>query len=140
MTPERFQQIIDAYGAAAHRWPADERAAAEAFARDDADARAVLAREAELDRRLGAYRIAPAGGALTGAVIASARPRRRLSWTTIILQGLGVTGVGLAGALAGAFLMTAYAPSAPTFVDEDDQPILTGFDVSGGDYELDETQ
>ncbi len=139
MTPERFRQIVDAYGAAPRRWPADERAAAEAFARHDADAQAMLAREAGFDRMLGAYRIAPAGGALTGAVIASARPRRRLLWTAI-LQGLGVAVAGLAGALAGAFLMTAYAPSAPTFIDDDDQPILTSFDVGGGDYELDETQ
>jgi hypothetical protein len=57
----------------------------------------------------------------------------------VILQGLGIAGAGLAGALAGTLLMTAHAPPAPTFVG-DDRPILTSFDVSGGDYDLDETQ
>ncbi|MBS1182815.1 MAG: hypothetical protein H6Q99_2695 [Proteobacteria bacterium] len=137
MTPERFLEIVDAYGAAARRWPAEERAEAEAFALNDAEAQATLAREAGLDRMLGAYRIAPAGSALTGAIIASARPRRRLSWA-VILKGLGIVGAGLAGALVGTFLMMVYAPSTPTFAD-DDQPILTSFDVSGGDYDLDDT-
>jgi hypothetical protein len=31
MTPDRLQEILDAYGADPHRWPADERDAAAAL-------------------------------------------------------------------------------------------------------------
>lgn len=136
MTPERFREIVEAYGAAPRRWPETERAAAEAFARGNAEARHMLAREADLDRRLGAYRIAPPGRALTGAVVAAA-PSRRSSWTSV-LQGLGIVGAGLAGAVAGAFLMAIYAPSVPNLIDDDDRPILTSFDA--GDFDLGEIQ
>lgn len=140
MTPERFRQIVEAYGAAPQRWPEGERTAAEAFARTNPETQAMLAREASLDSMLGAYRIAPAGSALTGAVIASARRRRpRLSWM-MIGQGFGIVGAGLAGVIAGAFLMTVYAPPPSSFGEDNDQPILTSFDVSGGMYDLGDDQ
>jgi len=139
MTPERFRQIVEAYGAAPRRWPETERAAAEAFARGNAKARDMLAREADLDRRLGAYWIAPPDSALTGAIVASVPSPRRPSRISL-LQGLGIVGSGLAGAIAGAFLMAIYAPSVPNLIDDDDRPILTSFDVGIGDFDLGETQ
>jgi len=139
MTPERFRQIVEAYGASPRRWPEKERAAAEAFVRDNTEAMSVLAREAALDRLLGAYRIAAPDSALTGTIVTSGPSSHRLSWTSL-LQGLGIVGAGLAGAVAGAFLMTIYAPSSAPLVDEDYQPIFTSFDVSIGDFDLGEIQ
>lgn len=139
MTPERFRQIVEAYGAVSQRWPRGERAAAEAFAGQSAQARDMLAREADLDRLLDAYRVAPPDSALTGAIIASV-PSSRGSSRTYLLKGLGIVGAGLAGAIAGAFLMMIYTPSVPTPIDEDERPIFTSFDVSVGDFDLGETQ
>lgn len=139
MTPERFRQIVEAYGASPRRWPETERAAAEAFVRDNSEAMTVLAHEAELDRLLGAYRIAAPNSALTGTIVASVPLLYRLP-RALLLQGLGIVGAGLAGAVAGAFLMTVYAPSSAPLVDEDHQPIFTSFDLSIGDFDLGETQ
>jgi hypothetical protein len=139
MTPERFRQIVEAYGAAPRRWPEKERAAAEIFARENVQAQDILALEADLDRQLSAYPIAPPDSALTGAVIASRPLLLRLS-LALLLQTLGIVGAGLAGAIAGAVLMTVYAPSAPIVIDEDNQPILTSFDVGVGEFDLGETQ
>lgn len=140
MTPERFRQIVEAYGATPQRWPEGERTAAEAFARTNPETQAMLAREASLDSMLGAYRVAPAGSALVGAVIASSRRRRpRLSWMAIG-QGFGIVGAGLAGVITGAFLMTAYAPPPSSFAEDDDQPILTSFDVGVSMYDLGDDQ
>ena len=54
MTEDRFYQILEAYGADPARWPADERADAEAFARAHPDqAGPVIAAESALDELLG---------------------------------------------------------------------------------------
>lgn len=139
MTPERFREIVEAYGTLPRRWPAAERAAAEAFLRNSAEAREMLAREARLDRLLDNYRVASPDSALTGAIVASFPSSRKLSWASLI-KGLGFVGAGLAGAVAGAFLMMVYAPSVPTITDDDDRPILTSFDVGVSDFDLGETQ
>lgn len=139
MTPKRFREIVEAYGAVPQRWPAAERAAAETFVRNNVEARDVLAREADLDRLLDCYRIASSTSALTGAVVASVPSSRRLSWVAL-LKGLGMVGAGLAGAVAGAFLMAIYTPSVPTVIDDDSRPIFTSFDVSVGEFDLGETQ
>lgn len=139
MTPERFRQIVEAYGAVPQRWPIRERAAAETFVRKSAQARDMLAREADLDRLLNTYRIAPPTSALTGAIIASV-PSSRRSFPTYLLKGLGIMGAGLAGAIAGAFLTMTYTPSVPTLIDENERPIFTSFDIGVGEFDLGETQ
>jgi len=54
MTEERFYQILNAYGANPERWPAAERAQAEAFAAlHRSDVLAELEAEAALDAMLG---------------------------------------------------------------------------------------
>lgn len=139
MTPERFRAIIEAYGATPQRWPAAERAAAESFARRHPEAKSLLLSEAELDDLLGRYPVQPPGCALTGAVIASALPFRTSSFG-YILKGFGFISAGLAGAIAGALLMMMYTPSAPSFIDRDERPIFTSFDVGDGEFDLGETQ
>ena len=52
MNPERFAVLVDAYGADPSRWPAGERAAAEAFAASAAAPKSALSDASELDRAL----------------------------------------------------------------------------------------
>lgn len=51
---ERFEQIIDAYGAEPARWPEAERLQAEALLADNAEARAMVRRAEEIDAWLNA--------------------------------------------------------------------------------------
>ncbi|MGF6572901.1 hypothetical protein ABH945_005022 [Paraburkholderia sp. GAS333] len=112
MTPERFHQIVEAYGADPRRWPSHERAAAQAWAqrhREQADA--VLADAATLDAFLAADKVDPPSVALQQRVIGSApvrqprqpATRRRLWWS-----GAAVAGVGLLGGVAGAFAVSFF--------------------------------
>jgi hypothetical protein len=58
MTAERFAQIVEAHGAEPRRWPADERAAAQAFARAHAEAADPVLRAARnLDAAMDAYAV-----------------------------------------------------------------------------------
>lgn len=141
MTPERFRQIVASYGAEPHRWPADERDAAQAFLRGDGEARALLEREAGLDRMLGAYRVAPAGSALAARVAASAHgpSRQGLSWSALVSRAAGLVGIGAAGAVAGALLVLVAAAPAPAHRDEE-HPFATAFDTPANDYDVDEIQ
>ena len=59
MTPDRFRELIDAYGADSARWPANERAAALAFAKADAQAGAMLTEAKRLDALIGGMQIKP---------------------------------------------------------------------------------
>jgi hypothetical protein len=52
MNPDRFVALVDAYGADPSRWPAGERAAAEAFAASQAAPKSALEGASELDRIL----------------------------------------------------------------------------------------
>jgi anti-sigma factor RsiW len=74
MTLERFAAIIDAYGTSPARWPADERAAAEALLAEDPAAQALAAEAAKLDLMLAAARVEAPSAALVERLMA-ARPR-----------------------------------------------------------------
>lgn len=138
MNPERFRAIVEAYGAEPSRWPAAERVAAEAFAlENEAAAKALLMPEAGLDRLLDGYRVTAADGGLTGRVIASARSGRRTLASLLIWRGLGMAGIGVAGALAGALLVTALAPMMPVLSPGGHSQMLTAFDTSVDDYGFD---
>jgi hypothetical protein len=110
MTPERFQQIVEAYGAEPRRWPQPERAAAQAWARAHrAEADALLTQAAGVDAWLAADKVEPPGAALLERVLDGApvrqpvAPRRRLWWS-----GAAVAGVGLLGGVAGAFAVSFF--------------------------------
>ncbi|WP_179401476.1 hypothetical protein [Burkholderia guangdongensis] len=118
MTPERFRTIVDAYGADPRRWPADERADAQDWARRHrADAHAALADATELDTWLARHAVAPPGRALVERIVASAPAhvhapsRRRVWWSGAALAGAGLAGA-LAGALAMSIVVVGSAPSA----------------------------
>ncbi|MBI1187928.1 MAG: hypothetical protein GC206_11475 [Alphaproteobacteria bacterium] len=81
MDKERFAAIVAAYGAAPHRWPQDERAAAERYAAAHRDECAPLLAEARtLDAAL-ADAPAPAPSDLLAArVMAAHRAASRQGW------------------------------------------------------------
>lgn len=108
MTPERFHQIVEAYGADPRRWPQLERAAAQGWAdAHRAQADAYLAEAAELDTWLAADHVAPPDAALQQRIIGSAPRRRpaaqRRAWWW---SGAAVAGVGLLGGAAGALAVS----------------------------------
>ncbi|WP_186069705.1 hypothetical protein [Burkholderia gladioli] len=121
MTPERFRNIVEAYGADPRRWPDAERDAARDWAGAHREqAGALLAEAAELDGWLGAHSVAPASHALVERILATA-PAARRPWTRGRLwwSGAAVLGIGAAGALAGAFATSAaLLSSVPSYVHE----------------------
>jgi hypothetical protein len=154
MTPDRFRTIVDAYGADARHWPADERAAALAWADTHQDeAHALLAASAQLDAWLATDAPPQPDDALTRRIVASApasawaltpggrasraprSPRARVWWS-----GAALIGAGLAGALAGAFVVSfaLLAGSPPTgamhSATSDAPPLATGFDGTTADW------
>lgn len=130
MTPERFRDLTDIYGADLRRWPEAEREAARACRRDhSADAEAALAWASALDRRLDRHRVAPPGAALHARIVASApgaaRSQRRMR---IWRQGAGFAGLGLAGALAGALMIGVLVPITTQNDGDDGVYTMTAFD------------
>ncbi|MGD9979845.1 MAG: hypothetical protein AB7H66_15515 [Hyphomonadaceae bacterium] len=75
MDRERFEHLLDAYGADFRRWPAETRAAAAAYAAQNADAAAPIAEARALDERLDAVRAAPAPSPALAARILAQAPR-----------------------------------------------------------------
>lgn len=131
---QRFAALAEAYGSDLARWPEAERDGAAPLAETEAG-RVILDRARRLDRLLATYRVPEPSSALAGRVLADAgrvaRTRRlvRRWWT-----GLGLAGVGLAGAIAAATAATAILPAS-----EADWGIVadTGSWVNGDDIDLD---
>jgi hypothetical protein len=97
VTREQFQALAEAYGGEIARWPAAVRDEAAVFATaEPGEARAVLAREAELDAALDLLPRATASAGLYERIVADApAPRRGARWR------LWLTPAGLGAALAG---------------------------------------
>jgi len=70
MTPDRVRQIIDAYGADAHRWPAGERSAAQELVRSEATLTAYLEQARALDSVLDLATTAQPSEALRRSILA----------------------------------------------------------------------
>jgi len=123
MTPARFAALAEAWGGDRRRWPAGERAGAQALLARTPQLQAVLDEAGELDAWLDAHAVAAPSPALMQAVLAD-RPRRpaRHGWRAWIgawqpgtriagaAAGAGLAGVA-AGALAAALLLGAAAPA-----------------------------
>jgi anti-sigma-K factor RskA len=78
MTVDRLRAIVDAYGADPTRWPAAERAAAEALLADSAAAQALVAEATDLDAALDAVPALQPTAAMRTAILAAApRPSAR---------------------------------------------------------------
>jgi hypothetical protein len=124
MTPERFRALTEAYGADLQRWPQAERASGQSWiAQGHGDAAAALADAAMLDNLLARHVVVSATAGLQRRIVA-ARPDTQAFWNRARLwwSGAGFAGIGLAGAVAGALLVTTLhsvpiAPSTPIWSD-----------------------
>ncbi|HMI17936.1 MAG TPA: hypothetical protein VK533_00190 [Sphingomonas sp.] len=120
----RFETLVAAYGATPNRWPEEERDAAEAFARSDARAAALLAEADAVDALLFAHRVPEPTRTLRAMVIEGAPKRRlggrlRLWWSGIALALAAGSGV-----LAGSAATAALEPVTTNVVlyDHEDAP------------------
>jgi hypothetical protein len=135
MTPERFHQIVAAYGADARRWPEREREAAQAWAhahRVEADA--ALSDAAGLDAWLAADQLEPPSLELQrriidGAPLRRPAPRWRLWWS-----GAAVAGVGLLGGVAGAFAVSFFVLTENAPVVHESSYLTSSFGGSSADW------
>jgi hypothetical protein len=88
MTMERFRAIVEAYGASPAHWPADERAAAQAFLAVHAEARARMDEEALLDRLLDAVPATRPSVALKERLMPRQLPRDSGAWLSRLIAAL----------------------------------------------------
>jgi anti-sigma factor RsiW len=111
MDLNRFETLVAAYGATPNRWPEEERAAAEAFARTDARAAALLAEADSIDALLFAHKVAEPSRTLRTMVIEAAPKKRRLAGRAKLWwSGLGLALAGASGMLAGSAATAALEP------------------------------
>ncbi len=75
MTLDRLREVVGAYGAAAHRWPVADRAAALALVAESVEAQALLDDALKLDLMLDAAPTAEPASDLLVSRIMAARPR-----------------------------------------------------------------
>jgi hypothetical protein len=128
MTPERFAELIETYGAEPRRWPEALRDTATAWmeAHPEETANALHAAR-RLDGVLDRYLVPGPDAKLTAAIIEAAPPlraaaRRLRLWR----QGAGFAALGFAGALAGALAIAVLMPmTAPS--DENGAYAMTAF-------------
>ncbi|MBZ9683095.1 MULTISPECIES: hypothetical protein [unclassified Mesorhizobium] len=110
MDAERFAALAAAYGGDLRRWPQANRPTGATFARTEMGA-AILGQAGKLDALLDSYDVMAPGAALHGGILRMAdrllvqRRRRRAWWL-----GLGLAGIGLAGAIAGLALVSVVTP------------------------------
>lgn len=128
MTPDRFSQLCDSYGADIRRWPAAERDAAMAYAASNPAARQKLDAAAGLDRLLDTHAVPLPGAALRERIVASG-PRAAWHKAALVWRSAGLAGLGLAGAVAGALLVAVALTPQGDFGPEDGYAV-TAFDFS----------
>ena len=120
MNAERFEQLIDAYGARPERWPESERAAAEQWLAATPGAAARLDQARRLDQALDAWSLAPASAVLWEKVVASAplprlvRRPARLWWAGAGLAAACAMGMVVGANLADVGLTPASTTAAAT--------------------------
>jgi hypothetical protein len=133
MTEERFHTLAAAYGADMTRWPAGERAAAQAFVSLNPQfVEACLAAERLLDAALERYAPRDASAALRARIIAAAPHERAVAamwrWLTGAGLGLGLAASCAAGVAAGYTLghPTVARLMAPAEADVGELSALAG--------------
>jgi hypothetical protein len=139
MTPERFAQLADTYGADLKRWPQAEREAARRVSESgNPIARSALQRAAWLDRQLDSHRVALPDPRLTRDVVASAFLTARPSFWSRYgewLSSLGFVGVGLAGIATGMLVVSLSLPLSgspdllPSVFDHAEAEQILGLDA-----------
>lgn len=106
MTPERFEQLAEAYGSDLRRWPQAEQAMAQALCQSHPVwTRALLDQAADLDDHLDLYRIDAPSAALRERVLAMAPAPQRSRWSRLTEDwrgwGVGLVAAGVAGLMVG---------------------------------------
>jgi len=106
MTPERFEQLAEAYGSDLRRWPPVEEANAQRLRQE----RPIWTREcldsaADLDDLLSLYRVEAPSMALGERVMAMAPRLQRSLWSKLLGEwrgwGMGLAAAGVAGLMVG---------------------------------------
>ncbi len=123
----RFETLVAAYGATPSRWPEEERDAAQAFARTDPRAAALLAEADSIDALLFAHKAAEPSRTLHAMVIEAAprRKHRLAGRAKLWWSGLGLAMAGASGMLAGSAATAALEPiSANVQMYNQDVPAL----------------
>ncbi|MBD0413215.1 hypothetical protein [Oryzicola mucosus] len=119
MHSQRFHDLTDSYGSDLRRWPEADRAAAQSFI--DAhpeEAHAALAGAADLDRLLDRSSVPAPSAALRERIIASAPRRAAAGLGGFLWRGLGLAGIGVAGAAAGMVLAGFVVTHSPYDADD----------------------
>jgi len=131
----RFETLVTAYGATPSRWPEEERAAAEAFARTDPRAASLLAEADSIDALLFAHMVAEPSRTLQAMVIEAApRKKHRLTGRARLWwSGLGLAMAGASGMLAGSAATAALEPISANV------QLYAHEDVPALDYSTEET-
>jgi len=127
MDLNRFETLVAAYGASPVRWPEEERAAAEAFARQDPRAAALLSEADSIDALLFAHRVAEPSRTLRAMVIEGAPGKRRLAGRAKLWwSGFALALAGAAGILAGSAATAALEPISANvqMYEHEDVPAL----------------
>lgn len=129
MTPERFTELVEIYGAEPRRWAREQRQAAIAFTEDHPEeAAAILETARKLDEALDRYVVSEPRAKLIRTITESApsirtATRRGRLWR----QGASFAAVGLAGALAGALAIALLMPMSAPGEEEGDAYAATAF-------------
>ncbi|TXI06389.1 MAG: hypothetical protein E6Q76_09800 [Rhizobium sp.] len=114
MNGERFEALVAAYGGDIGRWPQTERAAAREFAQSPTAAKA-LAGAADLDALLDTYVVKSGSAGLENRIDALLVRRLTIrNWFRFGSAGLGLMGIGIAGAIAGNLAIAVLAPALTT--------------------------
>jgi anti-sigma-K factor RskA len=133
MTVARFHSLVDAYGAAPQRWPAAERAAAEALLAGSGEARLKLAAAQGLDAALDALSAPPPSARLVARLEGLSRPaasperrRRRFALPAMAAwRPAAYAATCLAGVMVGYLAMPG-APLLRTAPEIVDMAVLDG--------------
>lgn len=128
MSPERFAELIETYGAEPRRWPEAQRNAATTWMEAHPEEAANTLRAARrLDEIMDRYVVPGPGAKLTAAIIEAAPPLRAAAHRMRLWrQGAGLAVLGFAGALAGALAIAVLIPmTSPP--DENGAYAMTAF-------------
>lgn len=115
MNRERFDSIVDAYGARPDRWPEAEREAAEAYLQAHPEARVALDAAAELDGLIKSAAIAPQPSEMLSARLLRAAPARAVldNWHRVAAAAALTLFLGIGGGyFGGGFLPDATSDAA----------------------------
>lgn len=93
MDRERFEHLLEAYGADFRRWPAETRADAVAYAAQNADAAAAVTEAQAMDQVLAAARLEPAPSPDLAARILAQAPRSQRGFDRRALLALAACAV-----------------------------------------------